>query len=222
MRNVSKLKTLLLVGALLGTAACRDEQKSETSQTTAAAESFPAATAKGDSTTASPAAGSVAGTEAAPSKVLTPFRTFVTVQRYTLEKSGNAAGSISNARIDITFPNGGKLPLPEGGQFWPIGDGQVQEINRTYEIPWNLVQQDGFKFKIQMVRKGSPMNPCEFDVRELSQFNRTYVCKTDVGWQAANGIPEDRQALEGLQARVFSDTNSDPQELPREAIAAHQ
>lgn len=151
---------------------------------------------------------------------LSPFRTFIVVQRYNMENNGEPSSPISNVRLEITFPGKSEAKLPEGGQFWPIGNGQVQEINRTFEIPWEYVQgKDGFKFNIQMVRKGSRMLPCEFDVKQISQFNRSYVCHTDLGWQATHKILPEKQDKEGVQIRVFTDKNSMPNEVPSDAIA---
>lgn len=148
-----------------------------------------------------------------------PYRTFVTVQRYTVENNGEPSNPISNVRLEITFPNGNKVKLPEGGQFWPIGNGQVQEINRTFEIPWAFIQKDGFKMTIQMYRKGSKMFPCNFDIASLSQFNRAYVCKVDEGYQRRLRVNEQAIDREGVQLRVFTDLNSEPNEIPTDSIA---
>jgi hypothetical protein len=149
-----------------------------------------------------------------------PFRTFITIQRYVIENNGEPNTPISNARIVVTFPNGTSVTLPENGQWWPIGNGQSQEINRTFEIPFAFVsQKDGFKFKIQMERKGSAMNPCEYDVVQLSQFNRAYNCQTDVAWQARGNTSADRIDKEGVQVRIFTSKNVKPNEIPQDAIA---
>jgi hypothetical protein len=148
-----------------------------------------------------------------------PFRTFVTIQRYTVENNGEPSNPISNVRLEITFPNGSKVKLPEGGQYWPIGNGQVQEINRTFEIPYAYIQKDGFKMTIQMYRKGSKMFPCNFDVAALSQFNRAYVCKVDEGFQRRSRVAEQHIDREGVQLRVFTDLNSEPGEIPTDSIA---
>jgi len=148
-----------------------------------------------------------------------PFRTFVTIQRYNLDSNGNASKPISNIRVSITFPNGNKIALPEGGQWWPIGNGQAQEINRTFEIPWAFVQNDGFKFTVQMERKGSEMLPCQFDIVQLSQFNRAYSCHTDLTWQQNESTPADQLDKEGIQVRVFTSRNSEPKEIPTNALA---
>lgn len=150
---------------------------------------------------------------------LEPFRTFITVQRYTMEQNGEAANPVSNVRVQVTFPNGQKLALPEGNQWWPIGNGQVQEINRTFEIPFTMVSNDGFKFEVQMERKGSKMLPCIFDVSQLSQFNRAYTCHTDIAWQQNQKMTEDKLDREGIQVRVFTSRNSEPKDIPTSAIA---
>lgn len=147
-----------------------------------------------------------------------PYRTFIAIQRYNMEQSGDPA-PISNVRITIEFPNKSKVELPEGGQYWPIGNGQVQEINRTFELPWQYIQGDGFKFTIQMHRKGADFLPCQYEVSALSEFNRAYVCHTDLGWQTTQKIPVERQDKEGIQIRVFTDRNSRPSEIPNNSIA---
>lgn len=152
----------------------------------------------------------------APSK---PFRTWINIQRYNMENNGDAAQPISNVRLEIVFANQQKLSLPESGQFWPIGNGQVQEINRNYEVPFAWLANDGFAFTVQMVRKGAELLPCRFEVSTLSQFNRSYVCKTDTGWQASNHIPQDKFDKESIQIRVFTDLNSKPNEIPSDAVA---
>lgn len=156
---------------------------------------------------------------AAPVAQVTPFRTFITVQKYTIEQNGEANQPVSNVRLEVTFPNGKVTKLPENGEYWVIGNGQLQEINRTFELPFAYVQNDGFRFRIQMIRKGSKMLPCEFDVAQLSQFNRAYVCHTDLNWQVSQNLPEDRQDREGVQIRIFTDRQSQPKEIPQNAIA---
>ena len=156
---------------------------------------------------------------AAPAAVVKPYRTFVQIQRYAIDSNGDPGNPISNVRIEVTFPNGSKVQLPEGGQWWPIGNGQVQEINRTFEIPFTAVTKDGFRLQIQMQRKGSEMLPCLFDVSQVSQFNRAYTCHTDLNWQISQNTPEDKLDREGIQIRVFTDLNSKPKEIPTDAIA---
>lgn len=220
MLNVRRTMALSLIGLVTALAACT---KSNPEAPVADANAPAPVVAEGGATPApgfaAPTAKADPNAPVAPGAApVTPFRTFITLQRYTLEKSGNNPNGISNVRLEITFPNGGKMNLPEGGQYWPIGDGQVQEIGRTYEIPWAYIQKDGFKFSVQMVRKGSPMLPCNFEVAQLSEFNRSYVCKTDLGWQTTQGIREDKMAVEGMQVRVFTDKNSPANEVPKEAM----
>jgi hypothetical protein len=160
------------------------------------------------------ATGSLAST---PQKEIKPYRTFLTIQRYNMENNGEPSSPISNVRLEVTWPNGTKMVLPEGGQYWPIGNGQVQEINRTFELPWNMITNDGFKFEVQMIRKGSKMAPCQFEIVQLSQFNRGYVCHTDLNAQT-NLAPENMDK-EGIQVRVFTDLNSEKKEVPNDALA---
>ncbi len=148
-----------------------------------------------------------------------PYRTFLTIQRYTLETNGDPGTNISNARLELKFPNDVVIKLPGGDQYWPIGNGQVQEVNQTFEIPWANIKGDSFGFVLQIVRKGAQILPCQFDVKELSQFNRTYHCQTDVGWQTTNNVPAERIIREGVQIRVFTDRNTPSKEVPKDAVA---
>ena len=148
-----------------------------------------------------------------------PYRTFITVQKYTIEQTGDPNSSVSNVRLDLTFPNGSTVQLPENGQHWVIGNGQVQEIDRTFELPFALIRNDGFRFRIQMIRRGSKMLPCEFDVAQLSQFDRAYVCHTDLNWQSSQNIAAESQDREGLQIRVFTDRHSPLKENQKNVIA---
>ena len=164
--------------------------------------------------------------EEAPSEPVTqvikevkPFRTFLTIQKYNLEQSGKASDKIFNARVEISFPNGSKLTLPEGGHRWPISNGQSQEINRTIEIPWAFVQSDATRFTVSILRSGATISPCEFTVEQLSQFNRGYICHTDATLQAEQGTPADKVVRESIHVRVFTDRNSTPREIPTDALA---
>lgn len=152
-------------------------------------------------------------------KEVKPFRTFLTIQKYNLENSGKAADKIFNARIEISFPNGSKLILPEGGHRWPISNGQSQEINRTVEIPWAFVQSDATRFTVSILRSGATIAPCEFAAEQLSQFNRGYICHTDAGFQADQGTPQEQIVRESVYVRVFTDRNSTPKEIPTDALA---
>ena len=63
------------------------------------------------------------------------------------------------------------------------------------------------------------MLPCDFEVTSLSQFNRSYVCHTDINWQTNQKIAADRIDKEGIQIRAFTDKNSQPKEIPQDTIA---
>lgn len=156
---------------------------------------------------------------AAPQVPQKPFRTFISIQRYNMEHNGEEKNALSETKLEINFPNGSLVKLPENGGYWTIGNGQTQEINRTFEIPYSQVQQDGFKFSIQLYRKGSKMMPCNFDVAKLSEYNRGYVCHTDVNYQADRRVPQDRIDREGIQIRVFTDLNSAPKDVPQDSLA---
>jgi hypothetical protein len=148
-----------------------------------------------------------------------PYRTWITLEGFVMEHNGDPENPISNVRLEVVFPSGQKLDLPGNGQYWTIGNGQMQEIKQTFEIPWTAVQADGFNFKVQMVRKGSELLPCNFEVRQLSQFNRKYFCHTDVAWQLNQKVPEDKLEKQGVEVRVFTDKNTPAKEIPKEALA---
>ena len=160
-------------------------------------------------------------TETVAEPVITkPYRTFVTIKKYNLENNGIPSKPISNVKLEISFPGGHKVDLPEGGHYWSIGNNQSQEINRTFEIPFSHIQKDGFSFELTMVRKGKKILPCRFDVARLSQFNRSYVCRTDVAFQTnQQHLADEKVAKEAIEIRVFSDINSTPAEIPKDVIA---
>lgn len=155
----------------------------------------------------------------AASVPVTPYRTWLTLEGFVMENNGDPENPISNVRLEVTFPQGQKLELPGNGQYWTIGNGQVQEIKQTFELPWSAIQADGFQFTVQMVRKGSELLPCKFDIKQLSQFNRKYFCHTDVAWQLNQKLPENKIEKEGIEVRVFTDKNTPAKEFPKEAIA---
>ncbi len=150
---------------------------------------------------------------------MAPYRTFITIHNYTMEHNGDAQNPISNVKIEVLFGKNQKMALPEGGQFWPIGNGQKQEINKTYEVPWEAIANDAFAFDIQMVRQGSKMLPCQFNVNQLSQFNRSYFCHTDLRWQSEQKIPDENLDREGIEVRVYTDRNTPAKDLPKDALA---
>lgn len=153
-------------------------------------------------------------------ELIKPYRTFITIKKYNLENNGTPNRPISNVKLAIKFPNGSQIELPEGGHYWSIGNLQSQEINRTFEIPFSQIQNDGFSFELTMIRKGKKILPCKFQVNRLSQFNRSYVCRTDVAYQMKQqNIPDEKVAKEAVEIRVFSDKNSLPKEIPNDAIA---
>ena len=167
--------------------------------------------------------GTVASNDAAAAQFMAqnvkPYRTWIRLEGFVMENNGEPENPISNVRLETTFPNGQKLELPGNGQFWTIGNGQMQEIKQTFEIPWSVVQNDGFNFTIKMVRKGSDLLPCKFEVRQLSQFNRKYVCHTDIAWQQNMKIPENKIEKEGIEVKVFTDRNTPEKDIPKDAIA---
>ncbi|MFM8270477.1 MAG: hypothetical protein ACKN9V_09845 [Pseudomonadota bacterium] len=159
--------------------------------------------------------------EAASELLITkPYRTFVTIKKYNLENNGIPSKPVSNVKLELSFPGGHRIELPEGGHYWSIGNNQSQDINRTFEVPFAQIQKDGFSFELTMIRKGKKILPCRFEVTRLSQFNRSYVCRTDVAFQMnQQHLPEEKVAKEAIEVRVFSDINSTPAEIPKDVIA---
>lgn len=201
------LALFMALAAVFGTRADAEEEAvNQAAAPVAAAAPAPAQAQPADPSLARPVVGQ-------------PFRTFLTIQRYTLENSGDTSNAISNVRLELKFPGDVQIKLPGGEQHWPIGNGQVQEVNQTFEIPYAYVKSDSFGFVLQMVRKGAQILPCQFEVKELSQFNRTYTCQTDVNWQVNNKVPEKNIAREGVQIRVFTDRNTPSKEIPKDAVA---
>lgn len=152
-----------------------------------------------------------------------PFRTFLNIQRFTIESNGESENPISNVRLELKFnketENETIIKLPGGDQYWPIGDGQVQDIGQTFEVPWAFIQKDGFNFEMQIIRKGTRFLPCKFEVTQLSQFNRSYVCRSDINWQRKENYTEEELDREAVQIRIFTDKNSPKKEIPQEALA---
>lgn len=148
-----------------------------------------------------------------------PVRFFMTVQKYILENSGQKNNDIYDAKLILTFPNGKKYALPEGkgNQTFQIGNGQSQEINKTFEIPAAWVVKDGFQFSIQMERNGTVLLPCNFDVVQISQFNRGYLCHTDTAWQLQQRVSPEELDKEGVAIRVFTTLNIEEKEIPKDA-----
>lgn len=158
--------------------------------------------------------------EVAPGFAKIPaYRTWITLENFEMVSNGEPSNPVSNVKIEVVFPGGKKFELPEGGQYWTIGNGQIQDIKRTFELPASVIANDGFEFTIQMVRKGSKMLPCNFKVSQLSQYNRTYFCHTDIAWQTQNRTPEEKLDKEGINLRVWTDLNTPLKEQPKDALA---
>lgn len=151
-----------------------------------------------------PQEGAVAAAVGAKKEVK-PYLTYITVQNYSLQNSGKPGNGIENVHLEITFPNGKKVTLPEGGQDWPIANGQMQPVNIHYQLPYKYIEKDGFTFTVQIVRRGADLQPCAFKVEQLSEFNRSYVCHTDLGWQTSQHVSEDKLVKEAVQVRVSTD-----------------
>lgn len=117
------------------------------------------------------------------------FRTFVTVK------------SRSKINLEIKLPDGRQIQLPQKNKS--------QETEHTVEVPFEFVKEDGFSMEMQMVTKGKDILPCQLTVRQLSQYNRSYVCRTS----------EDKAVREAVEIRVFTDVNSTKAEIPRKLLA---
>lgn len=148
-----------------------------------------------------------------------PFRTFVTIESYHQESNGRKSDSTSQVQLEVKLGPNQKLVLPEPKKFWTVQNQKSQPIHQTFEVPSELIQQDGFSFEITMIEKGKTILPCSIKVTELSKFNRSYMCRTDVNFQSnQQHIPEDKLAKQGVEVRVFSDLNVKNKELPKNLL----
>jgi hypothetical protein len=136
------------------------------------------------------------------------FRTFVTVKALH-----HGAGSLSSSeppqvRLQIKLPDGRTLKLRE------------KDIDQSFEIPFDFVKQDSFGMEVTMLGEGTNILPCKIYVNQLSQYNRSYRCQTDIGFQVnQQHIPESKATREGVEFRVFTDVQSDKKEIPRKLLA---
>jgi hypothetical protein len=136
------------------------------------------------------------------------FRTFVTIKALHSEAPGVSSPNSSEVRLQIKLPDGRTLKLRE------------KDIQRSFEIPFDFVKQDSFGMEVALVRKGKNILPCQITVHQLSQYNRSYRCQTDVGFQINQQyIPENKVTREGVELRVFTDAQSDKKEIPRKLLA---
>ncbi|NBX81588.1 hypothetical protein EBQ90_00645 [bacterium] len=149
-----------------------------------------------------------------------PFRTFVTVKGYHQESNGHLKKPESLVRLEVQLPNGQTVGLPENNQFWTVSNQQSQEVEQTFEVPYEWVHGDGFTFQIKMIQSGKDILPCQFQVSRLSEYNRTYFCRTDVNFQTNQlRVPEQKLVKQAVEVRVFSDLNSSPKEIPKKFLA---
>jgi len=165
---------------------------------------------------AAPAYGDKPAIEKKPSS----YRAYVTLKAYHQEQNGNPKNPESQVRVQITFPDQKKIELPDRNRFWSVKDKQTQDINETFEVPQEFIQNDGFSFEVAIIDKGKEIVPCQIRVNQLSQFNRNYFCRTDVNAQAnQQKIQEEKLAKQAVELRVFSDVNSSSKEIPKKLLA---
>ena len=148
------------------------------------------------------------------------YKAYVTVKAYHQEYNGSAKRPDSQVRVQIHFPDQKKIELPSSDQFWSVSNKQTQDINETFEVPQEFLVADGFSFEVSIIEKGKDIQPCKVKVNQLSQFNRTYFCRTDVNAQVNQlHLKEDKVAKQAVELRVFSDINSTSKEIPRKLVA---
>jgi hypothetical protein len=136
------------------------------------------------------------------------FRTFVTVKALYHGDGGVSSPNNSEVRLQIKLPDGRTLKLRE------------KNIDQSFEIPFDFVKQDSFGMEVALVKKGKNILPCQITVYQLSQYNRSYRCQTDVGFQInQQHVPENKVTREGVVFRVFTDAQSDKKEIPRKLLA---
>jgi len=147
------------------------------------------------------------------------FRTFVTLKSYHLAQSGNA---LPNHHIQLKVKLGEKetSSLPQRELAWTLPTGGTKAINQTFEIPFEVLSSDSFSFEVQMLREGKTIEPCRFAVTQVSQYNRNYVCRSDVNHQTRNqNLPSNKISKEAIEVRVFTSLNTPKKEIPRQVIA---
>jgi len=136
------------------------------------------------------------------------FRTFVTVKALHHGESAVSSKGGSEVRLEIKLPDGRTLKLRE------------KDVDQSFEIPFDFVKQDTFGMEVTLLKKGKNILPCEITVNQLSQYNRSYRCQTDVGFQVSQQhIPESKVTREGVEFRVFTDIQSDKKEIPQKLLA---
>jgi len=147
------------------------------------------------------------------------FRTFVTLKSYRLEQSGN---SLTKHNIQLKVKLGEKeaSSLPQRELAWTLPTGSTQAINQTFEIPFEALSSDHFSFEVQMLRDGKTIEPCRFLVTQVSQYNRNYVCRSDLNHQTQKqNLPLTKISKEAIEVRVFTSLNIPKREIPQKVIA---
>lgn len=95
------------------------------------------------------------------------FRTFVSIENVSEETT-----------VEVKLPD--QKPLVN------------QERGKRYEIPYSVARANQFRFVVQMAKGKHSINPCEFMIDQVNQFDRAYVC-------TAQGIPNTQVVV-----RVFT------------------
>lgn len=148
-----------------------------------------------------------------------PFRTFITLKSYHLAQSGNTAPEHS-IQLKLKLEGQEALPLPQKDLSWTLSNGGTQTIDQTFEIPFEAISSDSFSFEVQMLREGKKIEPCRFTVTQLSQYNRNYICRSDVNYQLhKQNLPQDKISKEAIEVRVFTSLKTKKKEIPRQVIA---
>lgn len=109
------------------------------------------------------------------------FRTFVTVKALHHGDGSVSSPNNSEVRLQIKLPDGRTLKLREN------------DIDQSFEIPFDFVKQDSFGMEVTMLGERKNILPCKITVHQLSQYNRSYRCQTDIGFQVnQQHIPENK------------------------------
>lgn len=101
-----------------------------------------------------------------------PFQTFVTLESYSYLNPNPEAQKVS---MEISLPEGKTQKIPSQ-ESWEVTPGKEQVINQTLEIPFESIKKDAFRFTIQIFRSGTKLGPCNFEIKNISEYNRTYIC----------------------------------------------
>jgi len=112
----------------------------------------------------------------------------------------------------------------EGFKTWLVIAGATDQATVTYklatdkeeveakfgqkvEIPAELTKGNSFHVTLQMKKDRLDINPCEIDVEQITQFDRSYVCTTALGEPVQ------------VKMRVYTNLNGGDKIVPEKFVA---